>query len=137
MPDHQTALQVYNQVTRFFPMLCQLGCVYFDGRLEQYQMVVDKMSGIPIKQSNRINLFLKHLTNGVNCPPVYKNWEEFYKRALKEDFVLDPRRLWDFIRISVHGTVEFRMFDSTGDLDLIVVWASLCQSLCKTVMVVG
>ena len=136
MPDHQTALRVYNQVVRFFPMLCQLGCVYFDGRLENYQMVVDQMSGIPVKQSQRINLFLKHLTNGVNCPPEYKNWRRFYERAVREGFVFDPRRLWDFIRISVHGTVEFRMFDSTNDLNLMVFWASLCQSLCKIAIAV-
>jgi glutamate---cysteine ligase / carboxylate-amine ligase len=134
MPDKETALGVYNRVIRYFPMLCQIGCVHFDRRLDNYQIVADFMDRNLPQHSRRIRLFLDHLTNGVSCPPSYQSWDDFFSRAVEEGFADDPRLLWDFIRISKYGTIEFRVFDSTDDLDLIVFWASLCQSLCKTAM---
>ena len=130
MPDHQIALCTYNKVIKYFPMLCRVGCVDFDGRLDQYQVVVDNL-GKKQLYSDRMMLFMKHLVNGAYYPPEYKTWHDFYERAVVDGFVNDPRRLWDFIRISKHGTIEFRMFDSTHNLDEIYFWTSLCLSLCK------
>lgn len=133
MPDHQTAMKVYDGVVDYFPMLCTVGCVHFDNRMDNYQLVVDGFGRKQI-QSDRIRLFVKYLTNGgISCPPKYGSWEAFFQRALRENFATDPRRLWDFIRISSHGTIEFRMFDSTSDLKQIQVWATLCKSLCRTI----
>lgn len=130
MSSLEKALRVYNKVVKYFPMLCRVGCVHFDGRMDCYQVVVDSFGKKQI-YSDRIMLFMNHLVNGVRFPPAYQSWQEFYERAVREGFVNDPRRLWDFIRISTHGSIEFRMFDSTDDLDQIFFWASLCHSLCK------
>lgn len=130
MPNHERALQVYNRVVKYFPMLCRVGCVHFDGRLDCYQIVVDNFGQKQI-YSDRIMLFMNHLVNGVCFPPAYESWQDFYERAVREGFDSDPRRLWDFIRISTHGSIEFRMFDSTNDLSQIFFWASLCATLCK------
>jgi len=130
MPDHDTALRVYNQVVDHFPMLCRVGCIGFDGRLDQYQVVVESL-GKKVLYSERVMLFMKHLVNGAHHPPSYKNWGDFHDRAVTEGFVNDPRRLWDFVRISKHGTIEFRMFDSTDNLRQIWFWAALCLDLCR------
>jgi len=131
MSDHKTALATYNKVIKHFPRLCMVGCDSFDGRLGQYQVVVDSLGKKGIF-SKRIVLFQEHLVNGITVPPPYGSWEDFYDRAVGEGFVNDPRRLWDFIRISRHGTIEFRMFDSTIDLSTIYFWAALCRTLCVT-----
>lgn len=106
MPNHKIALRVYNGVVDHFDFLC--GNTY----------------------SPRIQLFMNHLVNGACHPPKYLSWEYFYQRALDQGFAKDPRRLWDFIRISPLGTIEFRMFDSTESIEQIISWAALCQKLC-------
>ena len=129
MPDHETALKVYNQVIKYFEMLCRLGYTFSSERLDLYEEVVDNADKISF--SPRVRLFFEHLIE-VRQPPPYADWQEFYTRACREGFVNDPRRLWDFIRISKHGAIEFRMFDTTSDLDRIVFWAATCRSLCET-----
>ncbi len=130
MPDAITALKVYNHSVDYFEMLCRLGYNFQNERLDGYETVVDEVS---ISASPRMRLFFDHLVE-IRKPPRYENWKEFYQRACREGFYEDPRRLWDFIRISRHGAIEFRMFDTTSDLDRIVFWALTCQSLCKLAM---
>jgi len=63
-------------------------------------------------------------------PPYYRDLNEFYDYYKKMGYDQDPRKCWHFIRISVHGTIEFRMFDNTNDLDEICVWAKRCFEEC-------
>lgn len=126
MPDAETALMVYNEVIKHLPMLYRVGCTQTGDRLGLYRQVV--YSGM--SKSERIRLFEQHLVTAPE-PPHYDGWAQFHERAKREGFDNDPRRLWDFIRISKHGTIEFRVFDTTSDLDLIVDWARLCYDLCR------
>ena len=127
MPDAKTALRVYNSVIKHLKLLYRAGCTYTGDRLGLYRQVVH--SNMP--KSERIRLFEQHLVTAPEPPP-YDSWEQFYERAKREGFDQDPRRLWDFIRISKHGTIEFRVMDTTDDLDLIEDWARLCYDLCRT-----
>lgn len=104
MPDHQTALRVYNVVVSHFEKLCQLS-----GRcLDNYGIVMPNY--IPLH---------------------YNNWKDFYDLAIKNGFTDNPRSCWHMIRLSVHGTIEFRMFRATESLDEIVSWTTFCRELCK------
>ncbi len=63
-------------------------------------------------------------------PNKIEDLSQFYDRSVVHSFSDDPRRCWTLIRISVHGTIEFRMFGATDSLDQIVEWATLCRDLC-------
>ena len=109
--------------------LYEIGFTDTGDRLGLYREVVN--SGLA--KSQRILLFEKHLTTAPTPPP-YASWQEFHQRGQREGFDSDPRRLWDFIRLSRHGTIEFRVFDTTSDIDLIVNWAQVCHDLCQQAM---
>lgn len=126
MPDHETALKVYNRTVAFLPELCTLGHTQTGNRLAVYRSVVLK----GLYKSERIKLFEDHLTT-TPVPPVYRDWSDFHERAVREGFDQDPRRLWDFIRLSKHGAIEFRMFDTTESIDLIMLWVEYCLDLCQ------
>lgn len=109
MPNHETALLVYNR-------LVEIGCVRNllkagDGsqgrRLEIYKIVAPEY-----------------------MPPKYADWRKFYEEARRKGFHTDPRSCWTLIRVSVHGTIEFRTFGATENLDKIAEWARNCHSLC-------
>lgn len=107
MPDHDTALRVYNRVISHTRQLSNLGDKSNGRRLEIYKIMAPNPD-----------------------PPIYKTWEEFYQEAVSNGFASDPRSCWALIRISVHGTIEFRMFGGTDDIDLIAAWAKKCHGLC-------
>lgn len=108
MPDYQTALRVYSSVISHIDELSQLGDNSDGKRLEIYKIMAS------------------------NCiPPCYNNWKDFYDLSIENGFTEDPRSCWHLIRISVHGTIEFRMFGATTDLDKIVSWAAFCRELCQ------
>ncbi len=130
MSDYVTALEVYNRVIKELPRLYEIGFTNTGDRLGLYRDVVRN----GIAKSERIRLFEKHLVTAPE-PPHYRGWQEFYERAKRDGFDRDPRRLWDFIRISKHGTIEFRVFDTTADIDQIVNWAQICHRLCLSAKV--
>jgi len=111
MPDHETALRVYNEVIRDTDMLCEKGDGSNGKRLEIYKVMAKNWN-----------------------PPFYVDWDSFYQAAVRGGFTEDPRRCWTLIRISVHGTIEFRMFGATASIEKVVSWATLCHSLCKKAM---
>ncbi len=111
MPDHATALRVYNEVIKYLPILCRSGDKSNGQRLAIYKVMAPDYE-----------------------PPFYESWEQFYREAVEKNFVTDPRKCWHLIRLSVHGTIEFRMFGATSDLDEIVDWATACHHLCKKAM---
>jgi hypothetical protein len=44
--------------------------------------------------------------------------------------VLDPRKNWSEIRISAHGTIEFRLFGASASDDENMQWIRECHALC-------
>lgn len=110
MSDDFTALQTYNKVVPCLDQLISLGDNSCGKRLALYRKVAP------------------------NCiPPQYDLWEDFYRSAIERGFVDNPRNCWDLIRISKHGTIEFRMFGTTDDLNLIKNWIHICHELCTNV----
>lgn len=108
MPNHETALMVYNEVIHHTDELTTLG----DG-------------------SNGERLGIYRIMAPDATPKAYMSWEDFYSTACAKGFDQDPRKCWTLIRISVHGTIEFRMFGTTDDLDTIIGWATRCWSFCQ------
>ena len=108
MPDVRTALRAYNSVIANIDELCSLGDHSSGRRLEIYGLMAPE-----------------------SIPPAYNNWEDYYNLSIEDGFVDNPRNCWHLVRISIHGTIEFRMFGGTDNLDEIVSWASLCRELCQ------
>jgi len=111
MPDHDTALRVYNQVVSQCDFLCKNG-----------------------SSSNGLRLSIYRTVAPYCDPKQFTDWCEFFKTAFTNGFDKNPRNCWNLIRISVHGTIEFRMFGASPSLEKVVAWASLCHGLCATAM---
>jgi len=111
MPNHEVAMKTYNKVINHCDELCRLGDGSNGKRLKIYKIVAPECQ-----------------------PKTYKNWDEFYQYAVEKKFVHDPRSCWHLIRMTVHGTIEFRMFGPTTDLDKIVGWAEKCHKICYQAM---
>lgn len=111
MRDHEMALRVYNYAIRHLAELCEMGNGSFGERLAIYKQMAPDYE-----------------------PKPYASWEEYYQTALEKVFAEDPRKCWTLIRISVHGTIEFRMFGATDSIDRIVGWATRCHQICQEAM---
>ena len=111
MPDHDTALNVYNKVTFQLPDLIQRGDNSSGERMELYRMMAPDSE-----------------------PCLFKNWNDFYAAGVRKGYTEDPRKLYSLIRISVHGTIEFRMFGVASDTYQVLEWARACHELCKEAM---
>lgn len=111
MPNKETAIRVYNKVIKHCTDLGRLGGSENKKRLYFYRVVAPRF-----------------------MPQEYKDWEDFYKQAVLNNFADNPRNCWHLIRISVHGTIEFRMFPSTENLRNIDFWAKFCHHLCRREM---
>jgi len=111
MPDLETALRVYNAVVPHYVELCERGNGSFGERLAIYRIMAPDYE-----------------------PKPYRDWEHFAAVASDKGYSEDPRRCWTLIRISKHGTIEFRMFDATSSLFRVVGWARLCYDLCRDAM---
>lgn len=108
MRDHESALRTYNYVHEHCQELCELGNGSFGERLAIYRQMAPNY-----------------------LPPRYADWQEYYDTACAQGFSQDPRKCWTLIRISVHGTIEFRMFGATDSIPRIVGWAQRCYELCQ------
>jgi gamma-glutamyl:cysteine ligase YbdK (ATP-grasp superfamily) len=108
MPDAETALRSYNKAINSLDYFCKIGDHSSGRRLKIYSIMAPDFMPYP-----------------------YKDWQEFFEKAKKEKFIDDPRKCWTLIRISKHGTIEFRMFGATNNLEEIVHWANLCQKACQ------
>lgn len=109
MPDCETAISVYNKVIPKLEELCRMGDGSCGRRLSIYKTMAPDFE-----------------------PPHYDSWEHFHQTAIEKSFDLDPRKCWHLIRISKHGTIEFRMFGTTSELPRILTWATRCYELCQT-----
>lgn len=107
MPDHETALRVYNRVIEECDALCQFGDNSSGERLKIYKVVAPDA-----------------------VPKPFGSWQSFFETAVEKGFVEDPRKCWTLIRISAHGTIEFRVFGATASIERIDSWARRCHGLC-------
>ncbi len=111
MRDHVMALRVYNYAAGRLEELCELGNGSFGERLAIYRQMAPDYE-----------------------PKPYSSWEHYHQVAMDKGFAKDPRKCWTLIRISVHGTIEFRVFGATDSIDRIVGWASKCLQICQEAM---
>ena len=111
MPDHITALRVYNRVIKNCDKLCEMGDGSFGERLRLYSEVAPDYQ-----------------------PIAYRDWQDFYGYMLERGLDQEPRSLWTLIRLSVHGTIEFRTFGTTDNPHRLIYLASQCHKMCKQAM---
>lgn len=111
MPNPGSAIEVYNGAIDHFDELCSLGDGSSGKRLELYRLMAPD-----------------------SRPTPYRDWDHFCRTAAEKNFLDDPRKCWTLIRISVHGTIEFRMFGTTDDLSKIAAWANKCHSICEKIL---
>ena len=109
MPNHSTALKVYNKVIGACPDLCKMGDGSNGNRLEIYKVVANDP-----------------------MPKKFSDWLGFYDAALQDGYAEDPRKCWNLIRISKHGTIEFRMFGASDSLETVMLWVRQCYELCRS-----
>lgn len=95
------AIRVYNAGIEAVDRLIRLG---------------DHSSGL------RFDLYRQMATQWM--PNRYESPQHFYTIACERGFADNPRNCWDLIRITRHGTVEFRMFGMTSSLDEILGWVA-------------
>lgn len=107
MSDIETALLIYNKVIEAWPSLCEVINHSHGQRLEIYKEMAPRY-----------------------VPRPYATVEEFYEDAVGHGFVVDPRKNWQLIRITIHGTIEFRMGGATSNHDEIYQFAQACQDIC-------
>lgn len=108
MPDPDTALRVYNYVVQ---------------QTEALQHLLEQAS------AQRLTLYSR-MQPTLLSPP-FSSWDDLRVYAEVSGFVEDPRRWWSLVRISKHGTIEFRMFDSQPCSDTSIRWADVCLRLCQ------
>jgi gamma-glutamyl:cysteine ligase YbdK (ATP-grasp superfamily) len=111
MSNHHTALRVYNHTVLYFDDLCRIGDLTNGERHRIYQTMAKD-----------------------SIPRSYNSWEDLLNFYLENGYSDDPRKCWHFIRISTNGTIEFRMFDNTSDLNILNFWARTCHDICSDVI---
>lgn len=107
MPDLDTAISVYNTAVAHTDELIRMGDNSSGKRMDLYRIMAPRYRPEPIRAP-----------------------QELFERSLVHGFVNDPRQCWTIIRISIHGTIEFRMFGATDSIERIVGWACKCHGLC-------
>lgn len=98
--DGDEAIRAYNNLVEHFEALVHTGNISEGERLKLYRLVAPD-----------------------STPILYESWDHFYHSMLERGYAENPRECRDLIRISIHGTVEVRVFDSTPDIAKIVIWA--------------
>lgn len=61
--------------------------------------------------------------------PQYENTDHFFETARAENFSDDPKHCYHLVRISIHGTVECRMFGVTPYEDEIIYWVEFLKHI--------
>ena len=108
MPNANVAPKVYNKLCKHVPSLVKAG---------------------DNSQGERINYY-KLMSNNLEPKP-HKNINAWVRHALDNGYYTDPRKNWTLIRLSIHGTIEFRMFGSTPDISKVIEWVNTCRDLCS------
>ena len=106
--DHEEAMRVYNYVAPRWQALAKAGDGSNGRRLKIYREMQPDLE-----------------------PEPYRGWGDFYEHALRDGFSENPRNNWKLVRISKHGTIEFRMFGATESISKITSWARRCHAMCE------
>ena len=107
MGSQEKAIRAYNNALRHLDHLCKLGDKSKGERLSIYKIMAPNFK-----------------------PPVYDSWKDYEVYAKEHGFIDSPRNCWHLIRISIHGTIEFRMFGATPDIHEVIQWAKICYTIC-------
>lgn len=108
MPNPKDALRVYNNVSNHVQELINMGDNSYGERIRYYKIMKSDIE-----------------------PTYHKDIKAWVQDALDKNYYEDPRKNWSIIRLSIHGTIEFRMFGSTPDISKIYQWANTCRDLCN------
>lgn len=108
MASPEQAVAAYNVAIEHLNELCKMGNKSKGERLQIYKIMAPDFK-----------------------PPHYDSWECYERYAKNHGFDETPRNCWHLIRISIHGTIEFRVFGATPRVDEIVEWTNLCHSICR------
>lgn len=108
MSDKESAIRVYNRSIHHLDELCEMGDNSNGERLRLYKTMAPDYA-----------------------PQPYESWRDFHDTAIIKGFDSDPRKCWHLIRISIHGTVEFRTFGVTDQLETLCAWARRCRHICQ------
>ena len=109
--DINHAIAINNALMPRFEKLCAMGDHSSGERLRLYKVMAENWQ-----------------------PTVYQNPEHFFEVANAEGFAYNPRNCWKLVRISIHGTVELRMFGTTDNIDEILEWVSFVKFITKEAM---
>lgn len=110
MKDADTAMKVYNQVIDAWSSLAKLG---------------DHSNG------ERLRLYADMAPDCIPIP--YKDWSHYHEYMDSKGYG-SARDCYHLIRLSIHGTIEFRLFGATSDLEEIEFWANECHNLCASAL---
>ena len=89
MANIKECITAYNILRKYLDYFCKLGDHSIGERLRLYKTMAQNW-----------------------MPPRIKDTKNFFEIAEKNNFIEDPRNCHWLIRISIHGTVELRMFGS-------------------------
>ncbi|MDA2935785.1 glutamate-cysteine ligase family protein [Patescibacteria group bacterium AH-259-L05] len=110
MPDIETAIRSANHLKNYLNYLCRLGDHSHGKRLQLYKEMAPDW-----------------------IPYHYRDVDHFFEVAKKQGFADNPRDCYHLIRISVHGTIELRMFGVTNDVEEIISWIAAVRSLLRSI----
>jgi gamma-glutamyl:cysteine ligase YbdK (ATP-grasp superfamily) len=110
MPDIKTAIKASNAFREYIPYLCEIGNNSHGERLRLYKKMAPDWN-----------------------PPVYEDKQHFFETAKEKGFAKDPRKCWHLIRISVHGTLELRMFGSTSRTRKTIEWVKTAREILESI----
>lgn len=106
MPDIETAISTANRLANYLGYLCRLGDHSDGERLRLYKtMAIDWE------------------------PSYYRDVGHFFEFMKTKGWADNPRNCWHLIRVSIHGTVELRMFGTTDDIEKIISWVSAVREI--------
>lgn len=104
------AFALHNAILPHFDRLCRMGDHSEGERLRLYKAMA------------------------VNWEPVaYRGPEHLFEIAKAEGFADNPRDCWKLMRISIHGTVELRMFGSADRIQEILEWIQFLKTIIREV----
>lgn len=117
--------EILSAACRVAAVHIHIGVSNKDEAIEVHGNLVDNFSEL-VKMGDtcsgkRLELYKVMVPNPV--PRKYSSWFDFYIDMQERGIAEKTRECWDLIRISTHGTVEVRVFDSTPEVERITQWA--------------
>lgn len=109
--DMNQAIAVNNILVSYLDMLCAVGDHSNGDRMRLYKVMAENWQ-----------------------PVIYQSPEHLFEIAKTDGFTDNPRNCWKLIRISIHGTIELRMFGSTDNIDEILEWVSFVKAITREVL---